>query len=241
MTLECHRCRTRFDPSQQQQLRASRGQNVVCSLACRARNGTNFRHGHTSKNEADSPTYQSWHAMLERCRNPNTRKFSRYGGRGILVCDRWQAFSNFLADMGERPGGTSIDRWPDGDGNYEPGNCRWATPKQQGTNTSWCLSIVIGGEQLTIEHAAERLGIQRNQIYRQAHKRQLSHQEVVDRYLAIRAAVPPLPPTGSCAHCGRTFLLRCEQQRRRARRNLLVACSNECRAIINLHREKIAA
>jgi hypothetical protein len=72
--------------------------------------------------------------MIHRCTNPNATSYERYGGRGIAVCERWRSFENFLADMGERPEGKSIDRYPDNDGNYEPGNCRWATPKEQRAN-----------------------------------------------------------------------------------------------------------
>jgi len=73
--------------------------------------------------------------MKARCSNPKTRKFHLYGGRGITFCDRWRDFKNFLADMGERPEGKTLDRWPDPDSNYEPLNCRWATPKEQAANT----------------------------------------------------------------------------------------------------------
>jgi hypothetical protein len=79
--------------------------------------------------------YSTWRAMLKRCENPNAANYHKYGGRGIVVCERWHKFENFFADMGERPSKHhSIDRWPDNGGNYEPGNCRWATAKEQAAN-----------------------------------------------------------------------------------------------------------
>ncbi len=78
-----------------------------------------------------SRTYRSWAAMKNRCSDPNIPAFHRYGGRGIRVCELWMSFENFLADMGERPLGKSLDRYPNNDGNYEPSNCRWATPREQ--------------------------------------------------------------------------------------------------------------
>lgn len=78
--------------------------------------------------------YRSWTAMRNRCSNPSYHAWHRYGGRGVSVCERWSVFEHFLADMGERPLGKSLDRFPDPDGNYEPGNCRWASPAEQRSN-----------------------------------------------------------------------------------------------------------
>jgi hypothetical protein len=88
------------------------------------------RHGHASPR---TPTYVSWLATSARCTQPTHIAWAYYGGRGITVCDRWSSFENFLADMGERPEGMTLDRI-DPDGNYEPGNCRWATPAEQTAN-----------------------------------------------------------------------------------------------------------
>jgi hypothetical protein len=95
-------------------------------------------HGH-SANGKRSPTYVSWQNMRARCFNPSYQGWHNYGGRGISVCQRWLDFPNFLADMGERPAGRSIDRI-DVNGNYEPGNCRWATRIEQRANYRTAVS-----------------------------------------------------------------------------------------------------
>lgn len=79
------------------------------------------------------PTYGSWASMRQRCMDPSAMSYSYYGGRGITVCERWNSYANFLADMKERPVGTSIDRL-DNDLGYFKENCRWATPKEQAAN-----------------------------------------------------------------------------------------------------------
>ena len=81
-------------------------------------------------------TYDTWRLMHSRCTKPTDISFRYYGGRGIKVCKRWNKFSNFLVDMGRRPENLTIDRYPDNKGNYRPGNCRWATKKQQTENRS---------------------------------------------------------------------------------------------------------
>lgn len=79
--------------------------------------------------------YNSWRAMKERCTNPNHEAYRNYGGRGITVCSRWlHDFEAFLQDMGQKPRGITLER-KDNDGNYEPSNCKWATRKEQRSNT----------------------------------------------------------------------------------------------------------
>lgn len=77
--------------------------------------------------------YKAWTGMLQRCNNPNSVEYSRYGGSGITVCERWHDFANFYADMGERPPGMTLDRI-DSAGNYCKSNCRWATVAEQLAN-----------------------------------------------------------------------------------------------------------
>lgn len=80
-----------------------------------------------------TPTYRIWGGIIQRCVNPAATSYPRYGGAGVTVCDRWRSFPAFLEDMGERPPGLSIDRIKNERG-YEPGNCRWATAKEQRAN-----------------------------------------------------------------------------------------------------------
>ncbi len=116
------------------------------------------KHGHTSGGKM-SPEYLSWQAMNARCRNPAAENFAEYGGRGITVCGRWrESFAAFLADVGPRRPGTTLDRVQN-DGNYEPGNVRWATPRQQAGNRRTSRLITIGGETACLTEWARRAGV----------------------------------------------------------------------------------
>jgi hypothetical protein len=94
---------------------------------------------------ARTPTYEVWFNMKRRCLDPRHKSYADYGGRGIRVCERWLAFENFLADMGVRPAGLTLER-DDVNGDYGPGNCRWATWLQQVRNRRCTVLLSAYGE-----------------------------------------------------------------------------------------------
>ena len=106
--------------------------------------------------------YWIWCRMRDRCRNENSSDYKYYGGRGITVCERWNDFLNFLADMGRAPIGRSLDRI-DNDGNYEPSNCRWATGQEQRRNRADFASNrckrghIFAGENLAIRNDGRKV------------------------------------------------------------------------------------
>lgn len=108
---------------------------------------------------SNSPEHQSWRGMRERVMNPASNHYPSYGGRGITICPEWESFSIFLRDMGNRPEGKTLDRYPNPNGNYGPDNCRWATPAEQSRNTTRTVHITWAGETLCREDWAARLGI----------------------------------------------------------------------------------
>ena len=132
--------------------------------SCGCLRSTVMREKQTKHGAYGTPAYRSYRAMLARCKDVNHKEFANYGGRGISVCDRWVAgFEFFLSDMGKRPAGTSIDRI-NSDGNYEPGNCRWATSEEQAKNKKVTKTITHNGLTNTITEWGKILGIPRDRI-----------------------------------------------------------------------------
>lgn len=121
-------CGTEFDT-----VSYSLRSGITHSCGCLARELASMRE--TTHGMTESAEYRAWMAMIQRCHNPNNPRWAYYGGRGISVCERWKlSFSDFYADIGPKPSSThSLDRI-DNSGNYEPGNCRWATKQEQALN-----------------------------------------------------------------------------------------------------------
>jgi hypothetical protein len=107
---------------------------------------------------AKTRAYGCWRSMMKRCYDPKHEAYGRYGGAGILVCERWHRFENFLADMGEAPPGHSIDR-KDNDKGYAPDNCRWATMQEQQNNRSTNVWLTLGDRTQTATQWAAELGM----------------------------------------------------------------------------------
>lgn len=113
-------------------------------------------------NNSERPEYRVWAKMRARCRHRDNKN---YGGRGILVCERWGAFEKFFADMGPRPSiKHSIER-EDVNGNYEPGNCRWATHVEQMRNTRVSVTVDLYGECVNVSAKCEQLGMSYQTVY----------------------------------------------------------------------------
>lgn len=124
------------------------------------KNAGGYKHGCKMRGQA-TVEYKTWLSMKRRCYDASFKDYHNWGGRGVRVCERWNAsFENFLADMGKRPSKIhSIDRI-DSSGNYEPSNCRWATPDIQGANKRTSRQITVGGvTYATIKAAAIAHGI----------------------------------------------------------------------------------
>lgn len=136
------------------------------------------KHGHSSKSGA-SPTYATWLAMKIRCNRPYAHNYHLYGGRGISICERWGDFVCFLADMGDRPEGKTLDRI-DPNGNYEKDNCRWATSKEQSRNRRDSITTEIDGVSMNLVDIADHFEVPRTTVYRRYHQG-LREFDLIDR------------------------------------------------------------
>jgi hypothetical protein len=139
------------------------GHGRFCSKPCKgvAQRGTkptNMKHGLTG-----TPAWKSWDAMLQRCTNPRSKDWPRYGGRGIGVSPAWMSFEQFLADMGPRPDGHSLGRI-DNDGPYTAANCRWETDAQQNNNRRSSRLIEHEGRSQTVAQWAREIGCSRQAL-----------------------------------------------------------------------------
>lgn len=138
----------------------NRGHTISCGcFRDEIRGELSLKHGQNRKGRT-SKEYTAWQLMKSRCYNEFTDMYPIYGGRGIVVCDRWlHSFENFFADMGKKPSSEySLDRYPDTNGNYEPGNCRWATDDQQRRNKRNNHWVTHNGRTLILQDWARELG-----------------------------------------------------------------------------------
>ena len=155
-------------------------------FACTPREAR-IKHGLTRQGQKWTPEYESWASMMTRCRNPRHKDYAIYGGRGVTVCGRWHAFENFLKDMGARPQGTSLDRFPNRDGNYEPGNCRWATPLEQGNNTRRNVVLEFQGRKQTLSQWSRETGINAGTLRDRVHRYKWSVERALTTPIEKRA------------------------------------------------------
>lgn len=138
------------------QLASVRGRQKQ-SCGCRYRDSR--RSSAATHGRSSDPLYKVWAAAKQRCTNPRDRRYADYGGRGIVMCERWlRSFEAFVSDMGECPPGKTLDR-RDNDGPYSPENCRWATPVEQQRNRRSSILVEHGGETISLSELARRYGV----------------------------------------------------------------------------------
>lgn len=163
-----------------------RGTHIIYSCRCKCGNETTVQRGnllnghtkscgcirrenskkiHSTHSRSKTQEYAIWNQMMQRCYNAKNQRYSSYGGRGIIVCERWHKFENFLEDMGERPSKEHSLERIDNNGNYELANCKWATKKEQCRNRRSNHLLTYNGETKLIIEWAELLGLEDYTIY----------------------------------------------------------------------------
>lgn len=170
----------------------ARGQSLRCgdtrSCGCLLReNGHRQGKAHIIHGMEGTPTYVSWCSMIQRCTNPKTAFYDRYGGRGIMVCQRWlNSFKAFLDDMGPKPPGTTLER-KNGDGHYNPNNCKWAGHKEQAFNRRSTIAITRDGRTMCLNDWCAELGVSAGSVYTRACQTGKPHVEILERAIARKA------------------------------------------------------
>lgn len=134
------------------------GDNQSCGCLARELSAVRMKAQSTTHGMYKSTTYKVWQDMRTRCKNPSHASYEHYGAKGIKVCLRWEKFENFLTDMGERPEGMSLDR-EDNCGDYEPGNCKWATRAEQARNRSNNVNVTANGKTQCLADWAKELDV----------------------------------------------------------------------------------
>lgn len=144
-----------------------------------------LKHGLTN-----TPEHATWRSMRSRCTDSKVPNFKDYGGRGISVCERWDSFENFLADMGPRPSNKhSIDR-KDNNGNYEPGNCRWATRQEQAENKRSSIMVRLLGREQTVIAWCREFAIKHSSVYGYIKRNKCRPVDAIS-WALVRAAMNP--------------------------------------------------
>lgn len=148
-----------------------------------------MKHGY-GVNQGKNPTYRSWEAMKYRCTRPSCIMWHAYGGRGIRYDERWEEFSQFLADMGPRPKGMTLDRI-DPNGNYGPDNCRWADRKTQNANRRNVKLYEYRGDFYLLSQLAEHSGIAQSVLRQRINRDEMTVEEAVNRPLRVVKRAKP--------------------------------------------------
>lgn len=141
---------------------------------------TYTRHGYSG-----TRVYRAWKRMMQRCYAKEHYPYENYGGRGISVCERWKIFENFLADMGEPVGGMTLER-NNTNGNYEPSNCRWASPREQANNRRNKRVVIVFGQKMNVSEACALFKIDRTAIHSRVKKTGCTHQEAAEWFAKKR-------------------------------------------------------
>lgn len=188
---------------------------------------------------AGTRTYRIWLGMLARCSSQSQGKTrSLYFDKGIRVCERWAIFENFLEDMGEAPDGLSIDRI-DGDLGYQPGNCRWATAKQQANNTSANHVVTFGGRSKTVAQWAEEIGVKQNTLLHRL-RRGVPLERAMQPKLENHRTAGRLARSRPCLVCGSSFIPRPRQLASGHGKYCSQACNGAARKMENMKRDELS-